>query len=139
MAVPVVIHKGASCAEARLGSKQAGLSGNVGKGAIAIVVIEAILAEVGNEKIFIAVIIEVADANAVSPPSIHQSRFFSNIRECAVTIVPIQAVAGSDRNTIQLSAPKDENVHPAVVVVVEKGTTRAHDFDDVGCRVRFAI
>ena len=104
MAVPVVIHKSASGTEACVGGKQAGLSGHVGKRSVAVVVIEAILAKVGNEKVFIAVIIEVAHANAVSPAGIHQSRFLRNIRECAVAIVPIQAVARSCRNRIQKAA-----------------------------------
>jgi hypothetical protein len=63
-----------------------------------------------------------------------QARFLSNIGESAVTIVLIQAVRALT-GTVKSRAAKDEDIQPAVVIVVqERGST-------AGClqNVRFVI
>ena len=54
--------------------EQAGLGGHVGKGAVAVVAVEAILAVVGDEEIFKAVVVVVADADALRPSGVRAGR-----------------------------------------------------------------
>src|SRR5258708_5095588 len=60
---------------------------DVGEGAIVIVVIEAVLAEVGDVNVRPAIVIVVTNGNAESPALVRDSRFVSHIGKGAVVIV----------------------------------------------------
>ena len=106
---------------------------DVGKCSVAVVVVENIFAVVGDVQIFEAVIVVIADAHALSPASVSQAGFFGDVGECAVVIVAIE-VAGrhlAGRQRFQLGAVHDENIRPAVVVVIKNGDARSRRFNDV--------
>jgi hypothetical protein len=105
---------------------------NIGKGAVSIVVIKLVLAVVGEEQVFEPVVVVVTDAHPDCPAGIPQARFFRYILECAIAIIFEEPVGCAGRHGFQGSAAKNENVHPAIVVVVEEGASAAHLLDDVG-------
>ncbi len=136
--VAVVIHEGASAAEAGPGMKQTCFLSHVGEGAIAVVAIEAILAVVGEEEILEAVVVVVSDANALRPSDVDQAGLDGDVSERAVAVVLVEAVGGVGRSVLEAPATQDEDVHPSVVVVVEEGAAGRHGLDDVGEAVRLA-
>src|SRR4051794_14898096 len=73
VAVAVVVDPSAAGAPAGVITKQAGGFGDIAEGAIAVIFVELVLAVVGDEQIFEAVVVVVADANAASPSSVMQA------------------------------------------------------------------
>ena len=55
-------------------SRQPGSCGHVREGSIAIVAVEDVLSPVGDEQVFEAIIVVVADADAAGPAVFEQSR-----------------------------------------------------------------
>ena len=106
--------------------KQARLRGHVGEGAVAVVTVEPILAVVGEEEILPSVVVVVAHANALRPAGIAEARLGRNIGKRAVSIVVVEPVARAGRTSGQRASAKNEDIHPAVVVVVEECATRRH-------------
>src|SRR5208282_2656945 len=98
-----------------------------------------ILTEVSDEKILEAVVVIVADANTNGPAGIEQSGFLGDVGERTIAIVLVKTIAGSGGDAFQAAATEDEDVHPAIVVVIEEGATAAHDFRNVGCTGAFAV
>src|ERR1035437_5202202 len=132
MPITVVVKKSTTGAEGRALFEQTGLRCDIRKGAVTIVPIQAVLAEVCDEEIFVAVVVVVSDADAVGPSRVMQACLFGDVGEATVAVVVIETIARTGGNTVEAAAAEDEDVHPPVVVVVKEGTTRAHDFDDVG-------
>ncbi len=99
---------------------EAGLRSDIGECAVAIVAVEAVLAEVSDEEIFEAVVVVVAHADADGPSGIDEASLVCDIGEGAVAIVVVEAVAGAGGNAIEAAAAEDEDIHPAIVVVVEE-------------------
>ena len=60
-----------------------------------LIVIEAILAIVGDVEIFPSVVVIVAGANTLAPARGGQPGFGGDVSECSVVIVAIQMVGGS--------------------------------------------
>ncbi len=87
MAVAIVIHERAACVPAFAVSGNAGFFADVGEGAIAVVVVEDIFSEVGDEEIVETVVVVVADANALPPAGMNQAGFRGDVGESAVAII----------------------------------------------------
>src|SRR5271169_422926 len=90
MAVFVVVDPGAAGVPACFGARleEAGTLGDVGEGAVAVVVIENVLAVVGDEEVVEAVVVVVADAAGLSPAGADvEAGTFGYIGEGAVAIV----------------------------------------------------
>ncbi len=131
-AVAVVIDEGAAGAPTISGMKKSGLLRDIGEGAVAIVVIEDVLAPVGQKQIVEAVVIVVADGNGGGPSVASEAGFFGDVDKGTVAIVFVEAVGGSRRRAFQTGAAEKKNVEPAIVVVVDKRAATADRFDDVG-------
>ncbi len=103
---------------------------HVGEGAVAIVVIEDAASVLRNVEVWeaISVVIPHRNTHAIATPS--HAGFLRHVGECAVAIVAIQRVAQGMRRLVEIAfAAVDEvNVHPAVIVVIEEGTSRAAGF-----------
>ena len=112
---------------------------HIGEGAVAIVAVELVLAVVGQKQVFKAIVVVIAYANTNGPAGIPESRFFGHVFERAVAVVFVEPVRRIRRNGFEGSSAEDEDVHPAVVVVVKKGAATAHLFDDVGNRFRNTV
>ena len=136
MAVAVVIDEGAASAPGFAGAGDAGFFADVGERAVAVVVVEDVFSVVGDVEIFAAVVVVVADADALAPAGVQQAGFLGDVGERAVVIVVVEMVRWrasfcARDGVIELRAVDDENVGPAVVVVVEDGDAGAGGFDDV--------
>src|SRR5580658_8668387 len=90
VAVFVVVDPGAAGVPARFGAglQEAGAFGDVGEGAVAVVVIENVLAVVGDEEVVIAIVVVVADAAGLSPAGADvEAGTLGDIGESAVAII----------------------------------------------------
>src|SRR6266849_7542502 len=107
--------------------QQTRLSGDVRKCPVAIIAIQDILSPVRNEEIVPAIVVVVANADCGRPSQALQACFFCDVSKRAVAIVSIKSVPGSARLP-HPSSTKNENVRPAVLVVVEKCASAADRF-----------
>src|SRR5438094_8392031 len=87
LAVAVVIYEGAASVPALAVAANAGFVGHIRKRAIAVVVIKNVLAKVACEEILKAVIVVIANADALSPAGVGYASLQSNVGECAVSII----------------------------------------------------
>ena len=71
---------------------QSGLDRHVGKCPVPVVMVEAIVPVIGDEEIFVPIIVIVSDADSVGPAAAHQSGLRRDIGERAVAIVLVKAV-----------------------------------------------
>ena len=114
-------------------ARHAGLLADVGECAVAVVVIQNVLAEVGDEQIVPAVVVVVADAHALSPARVRDSGLRGHVGEGAVAIVAKQmrrrfAPRGK---ALEPRAVHQKNVEPSVVVVVVEGNAAAGGFQQI--------
>src|SRR5271157_1045947 len=132
-AVAVIVNKGAAGVPSRALARHAGLFADVGERAVAVVVIEDVLAEVGNEQVIPAVVVVVADANALPPAGVAQASFRRHVGECAVTIVAKQMRSGftAGGKTFQARPVHQKDVEPSVVVVIVEGYAASGGFEQV--------
>jgi len=89
------------------------------------------VAVVSDEEILEAVVVVIADANAVRPTWVGDAGFRGDIGEGAVAVVVVEAIAGTRRSAVEAAPTDDEDIHPAVIVVIEEGAAAAHGFIDV--------
>src|SRR5437762_712614 len=141
-AVAVVVDPGGTGAPA--GVVDAGFGCDVGKGAVAIVVIEDVAAEVGDVKILKAVVVVIADGDSHAVADVADAGFFGDIDEMELAgfgeHVAEQAIAGLPAGWgrefgaprilrgIKSGALDEVDVEGAIVVVIEERNARAHDF-----------
>src|SRR4029077_2091917 len=132
IAVVVVIAESRAGAPAT-GIAHAGFSSDVGERSIAIVVIEHGAVEISNVEIFPSVVVVVANRQAEAPSTVRDPGFGAYVGEGAVVIVAVELVgmALAGAHVFQGGAVDQEDVHPAVVVVIEDGDASAHGLNDV--------
>jgi len=114
---------------------------HIGEGAVAVVVVEHVLAEVTNEKIVEAVIVIIADADSLPPAVINETSLGSYIREGAVAIILKQVRGGllAGRKTFQPPAVHQKNIQPSVVVEIIKRDPAACGFEEIFVLVFAAV
>src|SRR4029077_4595384 len=71
---------------------QAGLFRDVGKGAVAIVVVEGIAVDAGNKNVGMAIVVVISDGHPDVKPSALQASFVSDVGKDAVAVVPVQTI-----------------------------------------------
>ena len=133
---PVVIdvdpgrRDGPQRAEFRIvGVVQSGLGGDVGEGAVAIVVIQSVAVNARHEDVGISVVIVIANSHANVVPGACQPRDVRHVREYSVAVVAEQAVPVLGRvlpESGDVGAIGKEDVGPAVAIVVEHGYPAGH-------------
>ena len=131
-AVAIVIDEGTASAPGFAGAGDSGFVADFGedtfrgcdRGGFAVV---------GDVKIFPAVVVVIAHADALAPPGGGESGFDGDIREGAVMIVAVEMTGGGFAlgSAFESGAIDEEDVGPAVVVVVEDGDASAGGFEDV--------
>jgi len=133
MSVAVVVDKGAAGVPTRAISGDAGFFADVREGAIAVVVVQHVFAEVRNEEIVEAVVVVVADAGSLAPAGMEQAGFGSDVGEGAVAIVLEQMIDGllTGGKAFEARAVDEKNVEPAVVVVVVESHAAAGSLEEV--------
>ena len=98
---------------------------------------QTVLPVVRDVEILPAIIVIVASANALSPTRRAQAGFHRDVGESAIMIVAIEVIRRplTRRKSFQRRAVDDENVRPAIVVVVEDGNPGSGRLNDVFLRV----
>ena len=94
-AVAVVVAPGG--AGGPVAERDAGLFGNIGEGAVVVVVVEAVLAEVGDVEVGPAVVVVVADGHAEAPAVVGDAGFCGDVGEGAVMVVVEERGVGRRR------------------------------------------
>ena len=132
-AVAVVVHESAAGVPALAVSGDAGLFADVGEGAVAVVVVENVLAEVGDEQVFEAVVVVVADADALSPAGVGHAGLCGDVGESAVAIVLEEMRGGllAGGEAFEAPAVDQKNIQPAVVVVVVESDAAAGGLEQI--------
>ena len=138
-AVAIVVDPGAAGAVAHGGLREPGLRGHVGEGAVAVVVVQHVVPVGGDEQVVEAVVVVVADRHRRRPAGARQPRLRRDVGERAVAVVLVEAIRGFGRRVLEAGAAQHQDVHPAVVVVVEEGDAAPDDLDDVALRVDAAV
>jgi len=133
LAVAIVIDECAAGIPALATGGDAGFFADVGESAVAIVVIENIFAEVGDEEIFEAIVVVVADADTLAPAVATDAGLRGDIGESAITII-FKEVGDwflAKSGGLELATVDKENVEPAVVVIVVEGDAAAGGFEEI--------
>lgn len=78
-AVAVEIEEGAAGAPARLRRGKATAFSFIVKGAVALVVVENVASPLGDEDVVVAVVIDVACADALSPAGVREASFLCDV------------------------------------------------------------
>ena len=106
---------------------------DIGEDAVAAVAIQDVRAEVRDVEIDPAVVVVVAGAGAHPVLAMADARSIGHVLERAVAAIPVQAVPRllRHRRIGERATVDEEDVDPAVVVVVEEQPARADGFDQV--------
>jgi hypothetical protein len=141
VAVTVVVKEGAAGVPASFGLEKAGLTGDIGEGAIAVVAVEDVLAVVGDKEVVEAVVVVVADAAALTPSAATQAGLEGDIGEGAIAIIFEEAGDGflAFGEALETCAVDEEDVEPVVVIVVVEGDTAAGGFEEILVLVLAAV
>ena len=111
--------------------QQAGLSGHVGKGSIAVVSVKRVFTPIGDKNVLESVVIQISNADAGGPAGSRQPRFGSDVRKRAVPVVLVEMVGCPGRRSLKTSPIQDEEIHPAIVVEVDEGAAAPDGLHDV--------
>ena len=95
--------------------------------------VQNVFAEVGDEEIFVAVVVVVADADALAPAGVADSGFRGDVDKSSVAIILEKMRSGllPCGKTFQARAVHEKNVEPAVVVVIVEGDAAAGRFEQI--------
>ena len=101
--------------------------------AIAVVAIEDVLAVVGDEDGLMAVVVLIGNGDALRPALTDEAGFFGDVCKRAVAVVFVEAIrcVRGDRRGVEAAAVENENVEPAVVIVIEECNAAAGGFEDI--------
>ena len=132
MTIAVVIHKRAARAPIFSSSRDAGFRADIRESAVSIIVVENIFAVVSHVEIIPAVVVVIAHADALPPTRRREAGLHRHIRESAVVIVVIEMIRGAcaGRKSFESSTIHDENIRPAIVVVIEDRDSRSRRLND---------
>src|SRR5205823_6419136 len=89
--------------------------------------------QIGDVNVFPPVIVVIADGCAKAPAAMVQAGLGSYVGESAVMIITIEfaRMTFAGAQVFESRAIHQQNIHPAVVVVVEHGDAATHGFHDV--------
>ena len=97
-AVAIALDEGAAGGVVDAGLEESGFLRDIDEGAVAVVVVETILAIAGDEDVVEAIVVVVADADAHGPDSVAEASFFGDVGKGAVAIIFVEAITGTNRN-----------------------------------------
>src|SRR5579863_1634565 len=120
-----------------IGLAQSGFRGDVGKRAVAIVVVKSVAVDAGDEDVFVAIVVVVANGHANVVASARQSGFFGDVGEVAVAVVFEETVGVFWRILVErfdVGSVSKEDVEFAVIVVIKNGHPAGHGFGRMAFR-----
>ena len=114
-------------------SRHARFLGNVGKRAIPVVAIKNAPPILCDIKIGVSIPVVVTGRHSHAIASARHTRLFGHVRESAVAIIVVEGVSQRMHRSKKIAgAAIDEvNIHPTVVVVIEKGASCSRRFGKV--------
>ena len=94
--------------------------------------VEKAFAVGGHKQVDVAVVVVITSGDAHAESTAGNAGFFRHVGEGAVVVVAIQGVAKRFLGLEEIGRPAvdQEDVHPAVVIVVEEGAAGAHGFGE---------
>ena len=130
--VAVIVNKTAARVPLVARGPEPSFFSHVSKRAVAIVVIQNILAPVCHEQVQVAVVLKIANAATLTPTRARESSLFGDVGKRPVVVVVIEM---SGRfltfwKTFHGRPVRKKNIRPAVVVVVEYNTAVPGCFND---------
>lgn len=131
MAVAVVVNKTATRTPSLGAVAQPGRFRNVSESAIPVIAVKQILSPSRDKDVLESVVVVVADADAAAPTVVDESRFLGDIGETTIPVVVIKAVGRRGRACPESVARKYEQVHPPIIVIIDKGAATADRLHDV--------
>src|SRR5271170_1632955 len=121
-----------------------GFLGYIGKGSVAIVVVELIAAVGRYVQVFIAVVVVIADRYSHAVARALKPGLFRDIFKCSVGFLMVKTVpifrasflrdCALRRRVCKGGAIDEEKVKPAIVVIVKKGNARTHGLNEIFLR-----
>src|ERR1700678_533797 len=110
-----------------------GAAGYFCESSISVVVVQKVLAPVGDKNVLKAIVVIVTDTHALSPTRMGQACLGSDVAESAVPIIVKQLVGGMIlvRRSIQSSSVHQKDVQPSIIVVVDERHPRAGGLKNV--------
>src|SRR5690242_2031074 len=131
-AIIVVIAEGSARAPAA-GIVHARLGSYIGESSVAVIVVKHAAIEVGDVDILIAVVVIIAYGHAETPATVIQTGFGTNVAKGAIVVVAVKrhTMAAFGAQIGESGAVHQQDVHPAVVVVIKNRHAAAHGFHDV--------
>ena len=126
----VVEPDGAGCPTRRF---HTGAFGDIGKGAVTVVAVKNAVTVGGHEEIGPTVVVVVPDHHPHPERAACYTRRFGDIGKGAVAVVAVERIAQRLGRFVEIAgaAVDQVDVHPAVVVVIEKRTARAYRLGQV--------
>src|SRR6185369_1769394 len=137
--IAIVVHPGTAGAVTYRGLAEPGLFRHVGEGSVAVIAIEHVIAIVGNKDVVESVVVVVGHRHGRRPAGAKQPGIRSDIGKRSIAIIFVQAVGGTGRRDFQASTAENEQVHPAIVVVVNERHAAPDYFDDVALAVNTTV
>ena len=130
MAIAVVVEKATARPPLPSRSRNARLLGYVGESSVAVIAVENVAAPVANEQVVESIIVEVANAATLAPSRMRESSLPGDVGEGAVAVVAEQIARRLCRSlgALKVRAIHQEDVQPAIVVVIEQGDAGTHFF-----------
>ena len=115
------------------GFRQTRFFRHIGERPIVVVLIKNAFPIRGDEYVRPAVIVEISDRHAHPERAAGNTRLLRNIRECAVPVVLVKRVADRLLRLPEVAgtAVHQIDIHPAVIVEIEKSAARTHGFGQV--------
>ncbi len=141
VAVAIVVEPCTACSPMNFFAMETGLLGDIGEGAVAIIVKQNVVAPGAAEEIVPAVVVIIADANAGLPASTREPGFFGDVGERSVAIIFVEMRGwrfSSGPFGVEPRSIGQINIQPAIIVVVEKSDATALGFDDVAFAINSA-
>src|SRR5439155_11683383 len=140
-AVTIVVDKRAASVPTLAVPAHAGFVGHIGERAIAVIVVKHVLAKIGDEEIFEAVVVVVTNADALSPAGVGYASLQSNVGECAVSIIleKMRRRLLAPGETFQVRSIHKKNIQPAIVIVIVKSHAAASGLKQIFVLVLAAV
>src|ERR1035437_8768628 len=111
---------------------QPGLFGDVDEAAAAVIPEEAVLADGGDQEVREAIVVVVADGHTHAVHFHRQAGALGDVGEGAVTVVAVEPHGGAlAAPTGPVHAVDQQNVEPAIGIVIEEGAAGAHGLGQV--------
>src|SRR6185437_16202245 len=117
-------------------ARHSGFVGDICESTIAIVVVKMVAAVARDEQIFKPIIVVIANGHPHSVSGTLESRFFGHVFKCTVGFLVVQAVPilrpcllrdeSIRGRIINFSAVHNEEIKPAIVVIVEECDSSPH-------------